>query len=1644
MDQKFNIAKRAITMLLLLTMIVSMIPLNSFVVADTGISFTEMEVGVLYNAELNYSKYTNMYLYADGEGANKLFDTVSKMNLPSNLIVVKLQASDSYLYVTNEDWPSDFDSYRYVDPAELTIISEVAIEEEAQPNDGLVRGEVQLIIDDEQANSVALDEGEKIHIFTKLSEVVGVNVTYQWQLRAPNGEWATISDYILPYATISESLIRNARDKNGETAVRCLVTTKTGISYVSNELKITEKEEVAATAYSLKKRVNNITVDNESMADEEAIPVADDENTTTDAFQITIVYEFLHENPANPAHNGSMAANTFTLSFGKGDHYTGDIISPPIPGYKPYREVMAGEQVNATDITYYGGKALVPADTYHFQNQGDKIIVTVYYVPQTVYYRVQYYKQNPQDDNYTDWKTEYKEGIPDTAVGESLAPAETGFNALAYDKEAIITNDGMTVIEVYYDRIYYLVKYDIGEESYGVMPNYVRYGTTVMLGSPTNPGYAFSSWELTSVKDTIDGDELLENNNYSQYKVTSAYSQITVAHNLVYTAKWTKANTSYTIVYWLEDPEFVDPTDGSEPDKAEKYKVWGTETKTNVVSGSVVNGPASGSVPTSLTTTQNAVVKAEDNKTRNVNLLNYLDFISSDQNVTVKGDGSTIVNVYYDRKEYTLKFYYARKVGNQWSICGRTNLFGNEATVNNKNDELTLLNAISSDFGKVKNQPTFKDGVDTSKYTISHDTSGNTEYHYLSFKAKYGQDISDLYPCNIFNSVERTSDNTGAKNNLPAIMSAWTGEYNVAFSNVGGNQTMKGKFQILDYRMLWHPNNSGTGWNSAYNDQTVSYLCFWENANNAGWNIPELYRYKIWVPLLDGETPPAITTTGLTTMVRNNVTYYLLDWYDTCDNSTVKEQTQPTLKGFTANGRLPTENDPTSIFSMNSVPSYLTQAEYNEIRSTEMRSEYDNAYVVNYFYTRNQYTLTFYDSYQNYVEKKVYYQEDLQKYSTEVPAYPSSVEKNAIVFEGDGTGTGWYQDKGLALEFSFNQKMDVSNIQLYAKWTPTEWNVQVYMDEAMTHQVFNQNVAFGTLIPEPDYNAYQDNNPEYQDLIFAGWYYTDENGNDVRFDFNTMAIKQSYVVFAKWTSTVPIEYLVRYVVEDGEGGYIDIADPSKGVSLVGVTKSFIPKVADELYSEYRKYLPTARSMSKEMSTNADENTVYFVYVTVDKVTYTVKHIFESDQLINLYGTDTYTVSWDYEMSGSSNTFSGRIEIKFDANLETNIKNHKNEGRKLWEIVKTLSPNAYRQEIILIAGEDGTVEVNEVVFTWEDRGATFMYQEIHYFETLTDGVYTAKIYRDCIGTYDTTNNSTVTATHDEDIQGFTRSTKKHGNSTTVSKTFKKTDTGERVLELYYDRVTYNYKVEYKYGNTPLTTSVTRTAKYEEQVTENALEFEGYTVDGASTQTVAITFEGQIITFYYAAEKVIFNYSIIGGLGGSVSNPQERININEIAGGSTPSAFTGYIFEGWYTDAAGTVPANPNWIDENGKITPVPTVADADKSITFFAKFVPTALTINNSVTADSPPDEDQVFVYLIQGNGIALRIAISGVQGSQTIYGLPLGSYTITVEGDWSWRYDAVNSSANITFDKSNATVETTFEYNLINDTIIGDVDSSVN
>ena len=65
-----------------------------------------------------------------------------------------------------------------------------------------------------------------------------------------------------------------------------------------------------------------------------------------------------------------------------------------------------------------------------------------------------------------------------------------------------------------------------------------------------------------------------------------------------------------------------------------------------------------------------------------------------------------------------------------------------------------------------------------------------------------------------------------------------------------------------------------------------------------------------------------------------------------------------------------------------------------------------------------------------------------------------------------------------------------------------------------------------------------------------------------------------------------------------------------------------------------------------------------------------------------------------------------------------------------------------------------------------------------------------------------------------------------------------------------------------------------------------------------------------------------------------------------------------------------------------------------------------LTINRT---DVTEDESQVFVYEIKGNDeynkdVVIYVTITG-NGSKTIKDLVSGSYTITQQNDWSWRYE---------------------------------------
>ena len=308
----------------------------------------------------------------------------------------------------------------------------------------------------------------------------------------------------------------------------------------------------------------NDTPTNDVPADE--TPANDTPTPTT--YTILINYIFA---------DGKQAAPSWSATVATGSTYTQDIESPVVVGYTPNETVV---HVNASEAATY----------------------TVTYQPAEVDFTVKHYQQNVSNDEYTLVDTETKKGYTEAAVGAGLAKTDyTGFYSLLYDTTTTIAADGSTVVEVYYDRYYYLMNFNL-DGGYGVEPIYARFGSPISVDTPTKPGYTFESW-TPSIPATMPD------------------------HNTSYMASWKIGESGFTVVFWYENAN----DDG--------YSVAGTYTPADVAPG-----------------TQK---KSEDYKDQSFTGRDDKHFTynaAKAETVTVKGDGSTVLNVYYTRNTYTLKF----------------------------------------------------------------------------------------------------------------------------------------------------------------------------------------------------------------------------------------------------------------------------------------------------------------------------------------------------------------------------------------------------------------------------------------------------------------------------------------------------------------------------------------------------------------------------------------------------------------------------------------------------------------------------------------------------------------------------------------------------------------------------------------------------------------------------------------------------------------------------------------------------------------------------------------------------------------------------------------------------------------------------
>lgn len=1287
---------------------------------------------------------------------------------------------------------------------------------------------------------------------------------YQWQILL-DGAWVSIYDATAATLTLTYAMVSPALEK-GSAMVRCAV----GGESASDPVKVTVSYDVEADAAALNRQRDELTQETSAAAAApRRTPRRASRSSAPEYINVTVNY--LDAVTRLPIYTG------FSATIKSGEPYSQTVLSPTYLGYAPYwsAEDPATTDPNTATVSAQSLALSVGADY-----TGETYTVNVYYKAIAVSYAVRYYFQNIHDDMYTENVDYYRQDraltgtiIANEALG--LDEKQTrGFTKLYHYPEAVAA-DGSTVFECYYDRNYYQVKLD-ANGGYGSEHVYARYGTPFVATTPTRHGYLFAGWDKLGENGEGDG------------KVDELPTTVP-AENASYIALWKSADTTYTAVYWLKNAE------GTE------YDYMGSQ-KRNAVAGEVVSGDASWLTADSYICGLTEGDGHTHNEGCKPELFRHSVYEKADEDVTIEGDGSTTVNIYYTRKSYTLRFYY----GHAWNDKGTPRYYvvgGSTYNFGNKDDkghpcpdagsysDMTLLEKVKGEWGEVQ----VPDGEDMSSLiseehkaaytlgTLPEDGSYNNnqhKYYYLEFTAPYGADISDLWPSEVFDRVPLTEaekathtlnggsshlDNDGWGNY--AYFAGWNGEFNIKYTQDHSNSTIKCYYPLLDDTLLYDESRISTYGDSAQ----VSFLAFFDNGANVKWSIPIAWHYELYLPTLDNKE-----TEG--SVLKNGVYYTLYKTVETNDNNEgIDHQTCPPLPGFTA----PASKDGTRIVH------------------EEGMSDGRLSITAQYYYTRNEYKLTLQNH--NQIETEtLLYGDDLDGWvdSTRVQ-YPDTLERDAYTFGG------WYTSPGCfpGSKYVPGSTMPEHDISLYAKWEPVTYTVRLFKNrEAMeTYQrtgdktlvLYERTVNHGLALDEIDDPTDDWSGHGYS---FNGWFYL-KNGKKTAFTPTDTAVKEDLLVYADWGSHKAQPYLIHYVLKEtadeewkalldkaslyspqdgkaytvtngsgesrtyiyyaGEGGgyHRQIAGDTRGYANQGSTRTFYPKAGDpynQMYSGFNSgYYPTLAShsitMGEEPNVAAPTVNVFtFYYVHAAEVSYKVEYRYhDTGELIKSESTGTGSVA--------KSTSKAVVTERF-------------------AVVKDHVPDAFYKRLVLAVVEDGkggyVGSPDNVVTFYYTKNIENAYYAIHYMlqnvDAATDepqrvgpGIYSnyteSNVYTEGISEIGASIKVTP-----QKFSGFTMrdtavvrwgtddANRREDTLENDTFTFKVRDEGTE-LYVFYTRNTQSYVVRYlRYGSDPHSTKpgdvlhapVNGTGKYGAVVTAAAESINGYHCVSTVSQSIVL--------------------------------------------------------------------------------------------------------------------------------------------------------------------------------------------------------------
>lgn len=508
--------------------------------------------------------------------------------------------------------------------------------------------------------------------------------------------------------------------------------------------------------------------------------------------QHTVVINYVFE-------NGKQAAPSWTATLAEGSNLEQTVTSPTVVGYEPDPATFNVSVNNITENKTY----------------------TVTYHPANVGFTVNHYLQNVADNNYTLNVSERHDGFTESEVGDGLAKTTyTGFAALLYNTKAKVAADGSTVVEIYYDRNYYMMSFNL-DGGYGVEPIYARFGAALEVGTPTKPGYTFSGWEPT-VPTTVP------------------------AENTTYTAKWTPGESGFTVVFWYENAN----DDG--------YSYAGSIKPANVAPGTQ---KSSGDY-------KDAAFTGRDDTHFTYNTAKV-------ETVTVKGDGSTVLNVYFTRNTYTLTF----KGGKVEVICGKEEHEHTHDGWYYKAFDGTYYYGGCYPAGSYNGIGTGTGGAKSPTCGKSEHTHINSCYKIsdLIITAKYGADIHNNFPIKdgdktIWWKVPQDTKTYGHWDNQPYLGSIDTmpGE-NITFTKNDSESGAKIYYYVETI--------NGAAGDTAYKGRNYKQYKVIDLDYSESTSLTYREEFHPITGFTQGESNPYLPKDGKVEMQQNNYLYYTRNSY---------------------------------------------------------------------------------------------------------------------------------------------------------------------------------------------------------------------------------------------------------------------------------------------------------------------------------------------------------------------------------------------------------------------------------------------------------------------------------------------------------------------------------------------------------------------------------------------------------------------------------------------------------------------------------------------------------------------------------------------------------------------------------------------